>query len=196
MKEKDNKVIIWIIIIWIAFSLALILLWYKVECIKGSFDLWSIIIGNTVVISIFVITYFLIDRRNIRIYENKWRVASAVLVDTYDKCAETIKMLEDKNVRSHVASKVNGNIPIGEEKTLLQLHDYPFYNDGLLAQFAADGILSAKQYSDYLKVKSTHWRYVYQAVAFYDYYDDFDGVQCSLVELKSSLEEAKANLGY
>lgn len=194
MKKKSNVVIICFVAIWIVFCILFSILYYNFPFVAGSINLVTLLISNTVVITIFVITYFVIDKRNIRVYDNKKKVALTVLNDTYDRCTESISMLEDNNIRRNAALKINGNTPIGEEKTLLQIHNYPFTNDNLIVQFAIDGILSNEQYKYYYKVKSAHWRYVYHAVAFYDYYHENEWVQNSLKELRESIKEAKASL--
>ena len=193
--KKSNRVVVWLALVWVVFISIFIILYFNCPCLKADISLLSIIISNSVVFVIFIITYCLIDKRNIRLYDNKRKVAFMLLNDTYDKCVENINLLDNKYIRNNTALKVNDKVPIGEEKTILQIHNYPFLNDNLVAQFATDGILSAEIFSDYNKVKNAHWRYIYNALAFFDYYNEHEWVQASLKELKESIDNARSNLG-
>ena len=184
----------WLVLAWVVFISIFTLLYYKCSWLKTNISLLSIIISNSVVVIVFIITYCLIDKRNIRLYDNKRKIAFMILNDTYDKCLENINLLDNNYIRSNAALKVNDKVPIGEEKTILQIHNYPFLNDNLVAQFATDGILSAEIYSDYNKVKNAHWRYIYNTLAFFDYYNEHEWVQASLKELKESIHNARSNL--
>ena len=189
---KCNPAIL-LLFLWLLIIVGLVLnQTYNIVTIN--YDLSSIVISNTVVIIIFAITYFLIDRRNIKANENKRKVARAVIIDSYDKCLGTITMMDNDWSRNNIASKVNGNIPINEERVLLQIHNYPFLNDGMVQQFATDGVLLFEEFEDYLKIKNDHWSYVSSSVTFYDYYNSHEWIKKSKESLKADIENAKSRL--
>lgn len=194
MKSKNENKIIWVVLAcWVVITLLLVLN-YKYSWVSLDYSFISVLVSNTVVIAIFVITYILIDKRSIRIQENKRKVAIVALCEVYDKCYSTISMMDNDWIRSNIATKINGQVPISEEKTIIQIHNYPFSNDGMILQFATDGILSKDEYEEYIKIKKDHWSFVYQAVAFYDYYMDHPGVKTSIEALKQDLASAKEML--
>ena len=61
---------------------------------KINWDIASIVIGNLVVIGLYLITFSLLDSRQIKMSKNQREVALLLMFKTYEQCKESVLLFE------------------------------------------------------------------------------------------------------
>ena len=131
-------------------------------------DLLSIVIGNVVVIAIFIITYILIESNNIKRQKNQEKSAKIILEGIYNQCKSTISWLDDSNVRNSTASKLNGNLPLYEEPTVKRCQNAPFEYEQYVFEASNNGILSEDEFTTFLQIREHYKKYIALRLTFFD----------------------------
>lgn len=125
------------------------------------------VLNLSTALSIAVISYFLIDKWNVRNYKNKTELTKLLLERAY------------KNCRDHLSILHKGGIPILVRKTDFnkiynnnspadRFSETPFENTALILSFAKDGYVSSEEMETFLKIQSDFKRHVSLSVTFYD----------------------------
>lgn len=126
-----------------------------------NFDVLSIVIGNGVVVVLFVITFILLDRRNIQKEENKRRVALIMLKSIYTHCSETIDKFSDHQFVVDVTSSrfLEKSDDIEAKKQHFVRLPFSENNESILS-FSQDGILHGDEIDTYIQIKKQYTEYI------------------------------------
>lgn len=148
-------------------------------------DLLSIVIGNIVVIAIFIITYILIESNNVKRQRNQERSAKIILQSIYNQCQMMMASLEDSGTKKVAAYKLKGDIPIHEEPTIKYCQDVPFEYGQYIFEASSNGVLSESEFRAFLEIQRNYKMYVVMRLVFFDAetYDDGLDVQRGLKSL-------------
>ena len=120
---------------------------------KINWDIASIVIGNLVVIGLYLITFNLLDSRQIKMSKNQREVALLLMSKTYEQCKESVLLFERREVREKAVEKCDFDKVIHEDKQLQYYLDFPFEFHEQIVEFASTGIISKKEFSDYLELR-------------------------------------------
>ena len=131
-------------------------------------DLLSIIVGNVVVIAIFIITYILIESNNIKRQKNQEKSAKIILKNIYNQCQSMMASLEDGGTRKITAYKLNGNVALHEEPTVKYCQDVPFEYGQYIFEASSNGVLSESEFQAFLEIRRAYKVYVAMRLTFYD----------------------------
>lgn len=110
MKEKNRKKKgessakpRWIVaVLCVLLALSVILDYFNISQIlhidmsNFNWDFLSIFVGNLVVVGLYYLTYWLIDRHNIKRTENQERNVKTVINEVYKQCNKIIALLENE----------------------------------------------------------------------------------------------------
>lgn len=120
---------------------------------KINWDIASIVIGNLVVIGLYLITFSLLDSRQIKMSKNQREVALLLMSKTYEQCKESVLLFERREVREKAVEKCDFDKVIHEDKQLQYYLDFPFEFHEQIVEFASTGIISKKEFFDYLELR-------------------------------------------
>ncbi len=124
-----------------------------------NYDLWGILLGNGVVIVLFVITYNLFDKRNLE-KEKLADYAAAVLIsDTYKQCRTFLPILEGLLEASEEDKKKHS------QKMIEYITVTPFKNDDKIFEMLTNGYIARKRYEGYIAIKNTYESLVYHLLS-------------------------------
>lgn len=124
---------------------------------------------NMITVLIFLTTYFLINKRDVDTKVNQRNTAISMLIYTYDACKEFPSLLEaDEKFLKLTVSKCNFDKPMMEDKALTRLQDYPFDYHNMICEFAKSGIISSKEFADYLEVRKCYKNCIAMKITFFD----------------------------
>lgn len=125
-----------------------------------NWDIASIIIGNIVVICLYLITFNVLDHRSIEKDKNQREVALLLMSKTYEQCKESVLLLERREVREKAVEKCNFHKVIHEDKQMQYYLDFPFKFHEQIVEFASTGIISKKEFSDYLDLREAFRKHI------------------------------------
>ena len=168
------------------------------ECIgltaeKVNFDIADIVISNVVIVGLFLVTYHLIDSKEIERKRNQRQTAIVMLLTTYQNCIDGIKGLDNPFTFRGILSKCDFNAIMPENKILNYLQGQPFENNNFILEVASQGIITKDELQTYLVVKDSFKKYVLWKIAFYDnpnvYIGEHDKLLAELERTIKSLKE-------
>lgn len=135
---------------------------------KINWDIASIVIGNLVVIGLYLITFNLLDSRQIKMSKNQREVALLLMSKTYEQCKESVLLFERREVREKAVEKCDFDKVIHEDKQLQYYLDFPFEFHEQIVEFASTGIISKKEFSDYLELREAFRKHINIRIMFFD----------------------------
>lgn len=185
-RKKTDKIIvlliICIIIIILDYENVPTLLGLNISNINWNF--W-----NTIsVIIIFIVTYILLNTREIEIQEreiirekNKQDISLLILINCYEECKKYINMISEEIVNKYIIPKIDFNA----EKSIIitNIQNAPFDNDNLVIDLGRDGQLSKDQVSNYFVIKDKFKQYINFRIIFYDRPNEYNYLKEELLGL-------------
>lgn len=136
---------------------------FGIDISKINLGILGITVDVLIAVTVFIITYFLIQEREIEKQDNQRRIARH-LVRTSMKLCETYIYELDRPGISEMMLRVNQNEneEIKDKSAFFSKYeDVPFEYDSTIAQFIVNGILSDKEMERYEKAKNSYKAYVY-----------------------------------
>lgn len=177
MEENTKRIIRKIVIISVVIIVFVFVIDYfnicgmvGIKTSKLNVDYLSIIVGNVIVVSLFVATYYIVDSHGLKKEKNKRNTALIMLKNTYIACQKIIDFFDNKENRTKVADKSDFEKMIREEPIFLYYQNRPFNHDESVLNFSVEGIITPEEYDTYLKIQSQYKDFVSYAIAFYDNY--------------------------
>ena len=120
----------------------------------------ALVIGNIIVIGLFLVTYFLLDKRTAEKEENLRQIAVLALNTTFDKCEETAKFFEDPSVTESAAKKCNRDLLEFQDVVLQEYLNLPFDYNSIVDEFAKSGVITSEEYENYLKIRKLYQSHI------------------------------------
>ena len=133
-----------------------------------NWDIASVVISNLVVIGLYLITFNLLDQRNIKKDENQREVALLLLDKTYKQCKDSVELFDRPEILKKAVEKCDFDKVIHEDKQLQYYLDFPFEFHEQIFEFASTGIISKKEFSDYLELREAFRKHINIRIIFFD----------------------------
>lgn len=133
-----------------------------------NWDIASIVIGNLVVIGLYLITFSLLDSRQIKMNTNQREVALLMLSMTYEQCQGSVSLFDLPDARKKAAEKCDFNKVIHEDKQMQYYLDFPFEFHAQIVEFASIGTISKNEFSDYLDLREAFRKHINVSILFFD----------------------------
>ena len=134
-----------------------------------NYDVFGAIFNAFIVISLYIVTYMIIDRRQIQKDNNAKSVAYELMLSTYKKCIELLKLLDNQNFLSrYIVPKIDFDKLDSDNRVSLNLQNNPFTEYTSLLELAQNGILSGEELHGYIEVMEKYKSYVSLRITFFD----------------------------
>lgn len=133
-----------------------------------NWDIASVVISNLVVIGLYLITFNLLDQRNIKKDENQREVALLLLDKTYKQCKDSVELFERPEMLKKAVEKCDFDKVIYEDKQMQFYLDFPFEFHEQIVEFASAGTISKREFSDYLKLREAFRSHINIRIMFFD----------------------------
>lgn len=133
-----------------------------------NWDIASIVIGNLIVIALYLITYNLIDNRSIEKDKNQREVALLLLNKTYDQSAESVKLFDYPGAAEKAAQKCDFSKTAHQNSQLMYYLEFPFEFHEQIVEFASTGIISKEEFDNYLELKEAFRTHINRKIMFFD----------------------------
>lgn len=198
MDKATKDILLKIIIVAIGISLIVFAIDYfnvlgmiGIDTSRLNIDFISLVIGNVIVVSLFITTYHIVDSRGLKKEKNKRYTALMVLKNTYIACQDIINFFDNAENRTKIAKKCDFNVIVREEPIYIYYRNLPFSYEEVILNFSMEGIITPKEYDMYLTIQKQYKEYINFAISLYD---NYSAVQLQREQLKDNLEEASQNL--
>ncbi len=117
-------------------------------------NLWGIILSNIIVITLFMITFILFDRRNIEKDELGKYAGKVLLESTYESVKSFVPIIcaiiKNKDC-NEISKKIDFNY----------INNRPFDNEQKIFELLQNGFLEKKDYAKYIEIKQCYQKMVF-----------------------------------
>lgn len=136
-----------------------------------NYDLFGAVLNAIVVITLYVITFIIVDKRQIKKDENAKQIADILMLNTYKQCQEILKLLNDQNIlENDIVPKVDFNKSDLDSPITMRLENNPFLEHIKILDFATIGVIDATRLSMYYRIMELYKSYVSLRITFFDVY--------------------------
>lgn len=125
-----------------------------------NYNFLSIFINNIVIIGLYIITYFIVDAKNIKIYNNKKAIVKYMLVDDYNTCLSFRELYKDKTILSTVVKNIDGDSFSFNNEYLKNLKNVSFKNYTNIVNYSEQGIINVKILKQYFLIRENYFSIV------------------------------------
>lgn len=117
-------------------------------------DLWGIIGSNIIVVSLFIITFILFDKRNLDKDKTARYAGVALLYNSYRNCQITISLLKQLFIRDGIVEVfVDGE---GNAVKFSKFFDNPFSTQEQVFDLLTEGYIQAKDYEEFAELSTKY----------------------------------------
>lgn len=103
-------------------------------------DFFDVFLNSVIVVVLYIITYYFVDRRQIQKDANSKDTADVLLLYTYKECLDNLRMVWNSEwVKKYIVPKVDGNKPVTENKIIMNLQRLPFSSKGEILELSKSG---------------------------------------------------------
>ncbi len=155
-----------------------------------NFDFLSIFINAILVISIFIITYYLIDKKRLddEYIKNKnaMNVLFVLLSRTYKNCMDNINLLNNQEMlEKYFIPKCDFNAV--NDKFMENYKKYPFDYENKIFDLIEMGISNIDYINSYIEIKELYKKYVDMRITFFDI-DKYDKLEHKMLAEQIKLD--------
>lgn len=133
-----------------------------------NWDSAALVVGNIIVIGLFMVTYFLLDKRNVEKENNQREIAKRMLLTMYDSCVEMAELFEDEDNRAQAIKHCDFNKLEFEDAVMSTYLNLPFEHHDAVLDFATAGVISAEEFEDYMKIQKQYKAHVNLRIILFD----------------------------
>ena len=135
---------------------------------KINWDIAALVISNAIVIGLYLITFLLIDKRNLINHKNKKDIAKHTLLDVYNECKITVNTLNIPEYSKRASEQCDRDKLFFQDPVMQKYLNAPFENKDLIVNYAQDGIISKKVYASFLTVQKKYKQHIIMRITFFD----------------------------
>ncbi len=137
------------------------------NCNDINWGIQGTLIGAVITIGLFVLTYLLIQRRDIKRQRNKQEIAALLLKETYHDCKKGLEVFKLSYYRELTTEKND------ENKKLIgsyaeRFAESSFQNETIIMDLCKDGVISSEQLKTYFMVKTFYLQHFTVSIAMPD----------------------------
>lgn len=132
----------------------------------GFFD---VLLNSVIVVVLYIITYYFVDRRQIQKDKNSKDTADVLLIYAYKECLDNLQMVWNSGwVKQYIIPKVDGDKPVTENKIIMNLQSLPFASKGEILELSKGGYVEKGVLARYLHIQKEYNHIINMKITFYD----------------------------
>lgn len=200
MKNIKLKIIITITLILLIFIVYLTCDYNNILSKKGidvsrlNFDLLGIFVNSIIVIGLYLMTYFLIDKKNIQTRNNQEEIIRYMLKNDYNACLNYLKLMSDNLTIERISKHIKGDVLLYKDDFFMNYINIPFENYQNITNYAIQGIVSRELLEKYYFIKRSYKEVVTGIISFSNMGKDVtnalnEGKENLISEIKKELEK-------
>lgn len=158
----------------------------------------EILTNAMVVIALYAVTYWTIDKKQIEKEKNSKEMANVLLINTYKRCIDTLPFVHDREfVKKFIVMKTDSKEKEQDEEIAQNLCTSPFFTSDTILRLAENGYIEKEILENYLIIQKDFKHWVSSKIAFCDLdgtgtIDEqrfYNNMQLNLERLKEMLEK-------
>ncbi|MDK8142716.1 hypothetical protein [Streptococcus parasanguinis] len=176
MKKKNRLSLL--MYLFIPIVVVIVLDYFNLPSILGfkmsnvNYTLIDTVLNVSVVISLYIITFFLIDKRQIRKDDNAKGTADILMLSAYNQCKELSKIVDTQSwLESYIVPKVDSNKTGLDNRVILNLQNNPFAEHSHILLLAENGAISRGDLMKYFEIMELYKSFISLRITFYDMND-------------------------
>lgn len=176
MEEKNRLSLL--MYLFIPIVVVIVLDYFNLPSILGfkmsnvNYTLIDTVLNVSVVISLYIITFFLIDKRQIRKDDNAKGTADILMLSAYNQCKELSKIVDTQSwLESYIVPKVDFNKTDLDNRVILNLQNNPFAEHSQILSLAENGAISRGDLMKYFEIMELYKLFISLRITFYDMND-------------------------
>lgn len=202
-QKQDNKHLLKAAIPALLFALYVILDYLNVPQILGlssnriNMDFFDVFLNSVIVVVLYIITYYFVDRRQIQKDSNAKDTADVLLLCTYKECLDNLRMVWNPNwVREYIVPKVDGNKPMNENRIISNLQNFPFSSKSEVLELSKGGYVEKNVLINYFQIQKEYKHIISMKITFFDLTNPQTAEQQALfMDINHRSDELMALLG-
>lgn len=132
-------------------------------------DVFGVAFNAFVVIALYVITYVVLDKRQIEKDENAKSTANILMLSTYQQCKNLIEMVDNQQVlEDNIVPKIDFNKINLDNRVMTNLQNDPFIEHTHILELAENGAIVSTDLIIYLKIMELYKSFVSMRITFFD----------------------------
>lgn len=132
-------------------------------------DVFGVAFNAFVVIALYVITYVVLDKRQIEKDENAKSTANILMLSTYQQCKNLIEMVDNQQVlEDNIVPKIDFNKINLDNRVMTNLQNNPFTEHTHILELAENGAIVSTDLIIYLKIMELYKSFVSMRITFFD----------------------------
>ena len=132
-------------------------------------DFFDVFLNSVIVIVLYIITYYFVDRRQIQKDANSKDTADVLLLCTYKECLDNLEMVWNPHwVREYIIPKVDGNKPVNENRIISNIQNFPFQSKSEVLELSKGGYIEKDVLIKYFKIQKEYKHIISMKITFYD----------------------------
>lgn len=174
-QKQDNTHLLKAAIPALLFALYVILDYLNVPQLLGlssnriNMDFFGVLLNSVIVVVLYIITYYFVDRRQIQKDANSKDTADVLLLYTYKECLDNLQMVWNREwVKKYIVPKVDGNKPVTENKIIMNLQGLPFSSKREILELSKSGYVEKEVLARYLYIQKEYNHIINMKITFYD----------------------------
>ena len=137
--------------------------------VNVNMDLFSMIVNTLVVVALYIISFYTIEKRQIQKEINAKTTASILMKATYKDCSETLDLLNNKEMlKRYIVPKIDFDKTLLELPIEQNLINQPFNSFEQILQLAEGGHIESTALERYLNIKKEFRFVVEMKITFFD----------------------------
>jgi hypothetical protein len=176
MKKKNRLSLL--MYLFIPTVVVIVLDYFNLPSILGfkmsnvNYTLIDTVLNVSVVISLYIITFFLIDKRQIRKDDNAKGTADILMLSAYNQCKELSKIVDTQSwLKSYIVPKIDFNKTSLDNRVIFYLQNNPFAEHSHILLLAENGAISRGDLMKYLEIMELYKSFISLRITFYDIND-------------------------
>lgn len=134
-----------------------------------NYTLIDTVLNVSVVISLYIITFFLIDKRQIRKDDNAKGTADILMLSAYNQCKELSKIVNTPSLlENYIVPKIDFNKTNLDNPIFLNLQNNPFTEHSNILSLAENGAISRGDLMKYFEIMELYRSFIFLRISFYD----------------------------
>lgn len=199
MKIRKRIIIDSLKFVGIPFIFYIILDYVNIPTILGikmnniSYDLLSTFIDISVLILLYIVSYRIIDKRQINKDENAKQTANILIKASYDKCLRYLNIIDNQQLlEQYVIPKIDFDEAQRDSSVAKNFQDNPFEEYASILSLAENGFVEKKDLLTYLEVEDLYKGYISNRITFFDI--DKEARTSEQLEMRAIIEKNRSDL--
>lgn len=141
--------------------------YYNINIVNLNWNFIDILINSSIAIVLYLCTYYLIEKNNIKKHNNKLNIMNYILKTSYQECLNYIELLNSGPLANEMfLSKVGKPSELSKNDYFNDFVNFPFSNHDLIINLINDGNLDVEKFKKYFEIKNDYRTYIAQRVAY------------------------------